>query len=303
MLFLSFTLFSSEIFAQKKSRSQRRDTGQAALVIVDGSAIYQAPNFDSPVIEYLDRGKRILVSKRMYRGLGGLGAFYKVRLRPRVYGYITDVDVEVQGGQTSSRNRPEEDQQIEGDPTVLQPDLEDESEPFVADGSGVYFTRYLGPTIQMLNYSEVLNKSKKSSAMQLFGGKLSGPGSWLGGMPLDFELLVSVSAPKFYDDIASSSSGFMLLGHMMPMFPFMTASKYVVYYSFGPMLRYSNFKVKIKNKPATPEVDSQELALGFNFGLGVAWQIGRRYALRIDGRYTYENESYFGAGAAFQFQY
>lgn len=303
LLVLSLCFFVEAASAQKKSKRRTRDTGQTGLVIVDGSAIYQAPNFDSPVLEYLDRGKKVFISKRVYRGVGGLGAFYKVRLRPRSYGYITDVDIEVDGDSSSSRTQPTDDSTIDGDPTVLQPDLEDESEPFVADGSGIYFTRFLGPTIQMVNYTEVLNNAKKSSAMQVFGGKLSGPGSWLGGMPLDFEVLAAFSAPDFYDKIASSTSGFMVMAHMMPMFPFVTANRYVLYYSFGPMLRYSSFKVKLKSQPTAPDIDSQEMALGFNVGLGFAWQVGQRYALRFDGRYTYENESYFGAGAAFQFQY
>lgn len=295
----------------KAASAKKRDTGQKALVIVDGSAIYQAASFDSPVVEYLDRGKQVVISQKLYRGLGGLGAFYKIRLRPRVYGYITDVDVELQGkivnSNGASKSQPTEprpqDDAIPGDPTQLQEDIMDNNFTDEPQGDGIYYKRYTGLTYQSLNYTEKISNQKKSAATGFLGFKMSGPGKLMGGAPLDIEVLLGVSAPSFYDEVADSTSGFMLIGHMMPMFPLIEKPRYVVYYSFGPMLRYENFKVKIKDKPSTPEVDSQELALGLNVGAGAAFLIAPKYVVRFDTRYTYENESYIGFGAAVQYQY
>ena len=72
---------------KSKKRRKRRDTGQSAIVIVDGSAVYQAQNFDAPVMEYLDRGKKVKISKKVYKGIGGLGTFYKIRLQKGVWIY------------------------------------------------------------------------------------------------------------------------------------------------------------------------------------------------------------------------
>ena len=75
----------------------------------------------------------------------------------------------------------------------------------------------------------------------------------------------------------------------------------MLYYSFGPMLRYSAFKIGVNKGGA--EIDSQELAMGLNLGAGAALRLGQKWALRTDTKFTYENESYISFGAALQYEY
>ncbi len=294
----------AQVRRQTRSRTRRpvrrRDTGQDATVVVDGSAVYEAPNFDSPVKEYLDRGKRIRISKRIYKGAGGLGAFYKVRLRPRIYGYITDVDISIDGRSGVEVTESAED--IAGDPTRIQPDIAREDEETRGNGGTFYLTRFLGLSYSTYNYTEKLNNSKQSANTPLIGVKMTGPGTYMGGLPIDYELMFTTSAPDFYNKIASSASGMMLIGHARATFPLIEQRRYYFYYGFGPVLRYSKFDVKLKNQTG-PAVDSQEIALGLDLAAGLALQVTPKVAVRFEGAYVYENETYFGFGGALQFRY
>ena len=317
LLFTGFSVllpFQNLVFAQRKApsknqknkirkRKKRRNSGQAANVVVDGSAVYRAQNFDAPVMEYLDRGKKIRISKKVYPGIGGLGTFYKVRLRKGVYGYITDTDIEISGtkGVLNTKkqlSRSKEDSSP--NPLEIQDSLERE-EPSVNFGSSVYLTRFLGLSFSSVDYSETIAGSKKSSKESLFGLKLSGPGKVMGGMPLDIELKILASAPSFYSDF-STASGYMLMGHAYAMFPIvLDTQRHVLYYQFGPMLKYTAFDVKLD--ASSLNVDSQEISLGLGLGLGYALRFTKDWLVRFDAIYQNEAESYLEMSAALQMQY
>lgn len=298
---------SSMKSVQKKTKKKikRRDTGQDAIVIVDGSAVYQAQNFDAPVMEYLDRGKKIKISKKVYPGIGGLGTFYKIRIKKGVYGYITDVDIEISGksGVQATQNQMQNGNEISNDPLVLRDDLENDT-GVPNTGDTVYLTRFFGVSISSMDYTETIAGKAQSSTESLFGFKLSGPGKWMGGLPLDIEVQILTSTPAFYDKFSASSSGYMLLSHVYAMFPvFIDTPRHVLYYQFGPTLKYAAFDVLLNNASPQFTADSQEIALGANLGFGYALRLGQRWALRFETNFTYENESYASYGAAIQMRY
>lgn len=282
-------------FAQAPKKKVVKDSGQKAIVTVDGAAVYESANFDSPVMDYLDRGKSILVSKKVYPGAGGLGAFHKMRIRKGVFGYITDVDIQIKGG--ASRAEPEAEPVANvdpNDPTQIQPDLEKQSPDEDNSGGGLYLTRYLGINLAQYDYTEKIAKKTASGDFTLFGVKMTGPGSLAGGFPLDLELNFAFSAPDAYDKYYKSADGFMLLGHAIFVIPFIEFKRGLIYYGAGVAGKYFKYDVVTKAFPNSSAIDAQDLVIGLAGELGFAYQIASRYALRADLRYYYEKEAYLG---------
>lgn len=303
---------ASPSFAQTKRPSRptapKRDSGQNAIVVVDGAAVYESANFDSPVMDYLDRGKSVFVSRKLYKGAGGLGAFYKMRVRKGVFGYITDVDVQVSGkAARPEKSRPVTKAQEEADPndpTQIQPDIEDATPRDPSPGGvGIYLTRYLGASIAQYTYAEEIAKKTVSGPLTAFGLKMTGPGDMLGGLPLDLEINVSTSVPSEFTKYYQSASGFMLLGHAMAVLPAMETKSFMIYYGLGIASRYSRFDIVLKNNANKKALDSQELTIGAAGELGAAYAFSRRYVLRADVRYYLEAESYPGFAVAFQVKF
>ena len=291
--------------SKKRRKKKRRDRGQEATVIVDGSAVYQAQNFDAPVMEYLDRGSKVKISQRVYPGIGGLGTFYKIRLRKGVFGYITDVDIEISGktGVENTRNQLSNNNEVSNDPLKLRDDLEKPDVDTVL-GKTMYLRRFFGFSYSSVDYTEEIAGSSKSSTEGLMGIKMSGPGKAMGGLPIDYELKFMTSAPAFYDDFSTSASGYLIMTHAYAMFPFMLDKPtQVLYYQFGPTLKYSAFDVDLTKTPGIGSVDSQEIVLGVGLGLGYAIRLGSKWALRFDAVYQYENEAYMDLSAAVQMRY
>lgn len=70
---------------------------RSAEVVTDGAMVYEKADFDSTVIGYLQRGQKVRVSNKPR------GAFYKVQFSQGVIGYITDVDIKIEGGKPPSQ--------------------------------------------------------------------------------------------------------------------------------------------------------------------------------------------------------
>lgn len=318
--FFMTTVVCAETSAEPP-KSRKKDSGQTARVKIDGAAIYEAPNFDSPVLEYMDADKKILISKKLYAGVGGLGAFYKVKVHRGVYGYITDTDVEIKGRSRDKDNR-NRDNETDGeensgennennkradegsDPTVLRDfkDSKNDSEEAKFENS-IYMTRYLGVVYASYNYSEVLRKTTEVGRVNMIGAKLTGPTGLMGGMPMDVGVVFTTSAPDFYDEIASSAKGYMLVGDALFTMPLYENSSFMAFFGLGLVMRYSSWEVSLKNQIGKPAIDSQEIGFGAAAEVGTAVRLGSQMLVRLDGKYYYENEKYFGFDLAFLFKY
>ena len=77
--------------------SNSANAARSAEVITDGAMVYEKADFDSTVVGYLQRGQKVRVSNRPK------GAFYRVQFSQGVIGYISDVDVKVEGGKSSEQ--------------------------------------------------------------------------------------------------------------------------------------------------------------------------------------------------------
>ena len=278
-----FSLFVVLNPAMAKKRSKKRS--QKGIVFVDGAAVYKSANFDSPILDYLDKGKSVRISRKVYKGKGGFGAFYKVKLGKKKYGYIADSEISPKLKKVNKE-------------FIDNPDFEKSAE-MSSQNIPVDLVRYLGLGISMINYTEEFEGQKFFEFLPAFGLKMSGPGTMGLGPPLDFEVLIAPLAPAYYKKFSTEgASGFLLVANTVLNMNLYVSGDTHAYYGLGLMTSFSKFDV---NYDGTV-LDSQELRLGALFHLGVFQRFGT-WGLRLEGKYYVERESYIAASLGIQTEF
>lgn len=280
----------------KKKKAKAKDSrgeakGQWAVVQTDGAAAYKVPNFDSPVLEYLESGRKVRISQKIFQGIGGFGAFYKVKISEKIFGYIADVDVLTEHkARVSGRSIAA----VQKNPFSRSPEAEDLSQV------PIFFTRYMGGVFGSVNYAEKFSGNRLSSSETIFGFRLSGPGALVDGLPLDFSFLFHSGAPTYYSErIAEGNpSGFFLISDVFMPYPFLQTSNALVSWGLGLMGTYTRFNLLIKNTI----FDSQEARVGLAAQLGFTYRFGR-FAVRLEAKYYYEKTDYVGYFATIMRKY
>jgi hypothetical protein len=280
----------------KKKKAKAKDSkgdakGQWAVVQTDGAAAYKVPNFDSPVLEYLESGRKVRISQKIFQGIGGFGAFYKVKISEKIFGYIADVDVVSEHKAKSSGRSIAA---IQKNPFSRSPQAED------LDQVPIFFTRYMGGILGSVNYAEKFSGNRLSSSEMIFGFRLSGPGALVDGLPLDFSLLFHSGAPTYYSErIAEGNpSGFFVISDIFMPYPFLQTSNTLVSWGLGLMGTYTRFNLLVKNTI----FDSQEARIGLAAQLGFTYRFGK-FAVRLEAKYYYEKTDYAGYFATLMRKY
>lgn len=286
-LWISF--LASPSFAQDSAAGKKLSTVPAEIY-VDGAAIYEKPDFDSRVLDYLRYQTKVQVSKKAFRGTGGMGLFHRVRYSGSKLGWVPDTDVRVSDAESVQVAAPEKKSGSKA--------WEKEEEE-VLGKAPLYFTRYLGGAVAMVNFTEKYQGRKLSDDMLMYGLRMTGPGTLFDGPPLDFNLWFSLDKPNYFSKFSSGrSTGFLLFGDVLAMFPLIDETNWLVTYGLGVMWVYTRYKIPVKS--AT--FDSQELRIGGTADFGVARRIGK-FLLRGDVKYYYEKTQYFGYLLSFQGEY
>ena len=281
--------------------------------MTDGGSVYSQPDFDAQVADYLPFKAKLWVTKKAVSGNGGLGLFHRVRYKDKS-GYMVDTDIRLNAkgeadpvpnkktAANSSAARSAKTRDPEVEPAKRERDRERAREK---PGSGaeagdpLYFKRYLGGALSLVNYTEKFQGNKFSDKMTMYGLRMSGPGTLFDGPPLDLNVWFSLQKPGYYSKFASGSpQGFLLFGDLMAVLPFYENHSFMVTYGMGLMWTYTNYKVMIKNS----RFDSQEFRIGVDFGVGLTQRFGH-YAAKLDVKYYYEKTQYFGYIASFQVEY
>ena len=68
-----------------------------AKVINDGALVYKAADFDAPVLGHLRAGGTYQISVKT------IGAFYQIKVRDNLFGYVSDVDVKPIGSDSGKK--------------------------------------------------------------------------------------------------------------------------------------------------------------------------------------------------------
>lgn len=270
------------------------------MVITDGAAVYEKPDFDSTVVGYLGYETPIIASKKAFPGISGLGLFHKISHEGRT-GYIADTDIRMSKGaaSSSSSSKGKTAKKKKGRSKAFDED-DDQAKP--GGKEPLYFTRYLGGALALVNFTEKFSGKKLSDQMKMFGVRMTGPGTLFDGPPLDFNFWVSVDKPGYYNQFASTApSGFLLFTDVAFILPAYEKTDWLINYGIGLMGVYTRYSVPVANKTTNKEADfdSQEFRIGVDFQVGGAYRFNR-YAVRADVKYYYEKTQYLGFLTSFQ---
>ena len=282
VLILGVVGFKLQADPKKKLRSQ-------AGKVLYNTAVYAKPDFDSKKIAILKAGQKVRISRKRYRHASGLGSFYRVKVNSRLYGFVADVDVQSQYG-VKKKTLAEE----------VQEDIENSNKRRGPLG----MTRFGGVLLGNAKYTEKVSNTRLDSNTSFFGLKLSGPGVLGVEMPIDFELLGHVGAPSYYSRFSEKASGFLLLGHLSLVIPFVDMKTAMMYYGLGLMYTFTNFEVTVReNDGGLRDIKSQELRGGLMGQLGYAKRFGEDWVGRAEVKYYFEQTQYFAIGMAVQHFY
>lgn len=268
---------------------------QKAVVLNEGALVYKEADFDAPVLTRFKAGQVYEIS------LKTKGPFYKVRVKPGVVGWIADTDV-----------RPKNAAKVQNDKgvTVKKPDKKEENDSFPEKKKpqkSFYSSRYRGPMLAYLSYTENTMGDLRTQTLPFYGVKIAGPNTMFDGdLRTDAEFLFHSGAPAYYQ----TSTGFPASGWtFLTDFIFETASPqskwHMLTFGFGPMFKYSHYEVSLNAlqnaKQATYSLD--DMVFGAVFDVGLAFRIADTYALRFNVKYYWEKTKYWGGSLTFGFPF
>lgn len=289
--FLSSFLILCMIFftLESDAKGRKKTSAQVAVVKVNGAAVYKGKSFDAPVIHYFEAGQKVLCSVDIYKGFGGFGGFYKVRVKKNVYGYMADTDLITKyHGETDSGKRIE-NPEYEQQKTEAEPKLQE-----------IFFQKFMGLNVGSIDYTERFNGRDQSAQTTFIGVKFSGLGVLFDGPPLDANFNLLLGAPSFYSQTPTlDSTGFMLHGDLQFPMPLYESGSSTFYIGAGLMFMASKYKVSTQGET----VDSTELRLGAVFSGGYGYRFLKKYIIKAETKYYYEREQYPGLFLALQVAY
>ncbi len=256
------------------------NAAQNAVVVTDGAMIYRKGNFDSRVIGYLRKGKKVKVSSKTY------GPFYRVRFRQGVIGYISDVDV-VPANKVKGK--------FSGKTTKKRKKRVDRSRP-------AFHTFQLGFALGYTQYTEVISRSEKNASILTYGLKMSVPFTLFDGpFVLDTSAHLTGDPPSYYDDISEKEpKGFVGILDIQLMFLLDDFANHngSIYLGAGPMVAYSAVEIEESGSSFV----SEEARAGGVFTIGLGYKMGP-VSLKIEPRYYVEKANYFSILSGLQFSF
>lgn len=263
-----------------------------ARILVEGALVYQKADFDSAILGTLKEKQVFEVSFKSFSG------FHRIRVGNKI-GYIIESDLEPLNfefeGQKklksgSKKNKSSKNKKAErSEPRKKRP---------------FALSRFVGPAIATINFTENTMGSKLSESETFFGVKLSGTDVLIeGDIDTEINLMFRYGAPGYYDTFTGqSASGWNLitdfqLQHVSTLSPIA-----IGYFGFGPMFRFSKFDVALKDSGVTTAYSATDMVLGAAFSLGMGFRAGA-VALRSEFKYYWEKTQYSGLTAAMQFEF
>jgi hypothetical protein len=270
--FVLILLFSLPSFAAQK-----------ASVVTEGSIVYKGPSFDAPILGYFSAGKKVTVSNKLF------GAFYKVRFKQGVIGYISDIDVRVEGGKSNPNSYFAE--QTEGS--------DSKSRPF-------FGSTHLGLLFGMVDYEDTVGGFTGNSQTNFIGLAFTTPLSFFdGAFLLSANVLYSLEVPEFYSQISERTpEGFVVLGDVQLLYPLFSIMdrKLAGYVGAGVGVTYTNVDLAQEISGDLKLIPTSSAKVGGVFSAGLIYKFSKM-ALRFEPKYYYEENAYLGITASLAFQF
>ncbi len=257
-----------------------------------GALIYKDADFDASIIAKLKRGDVIDASPKKK------GYFYRVRVKPGVIGYISDVDVKL-----TSAKRIKDEKKSAQKKSAAKKDPSAEAEP---PRKPFLNRRYRGFVLEMMSYTENTMGSTRTAQVPFYGIKWTGNDTVFSGeIYTDASIMVALTAPKYYQDATGNpASGWIVNMNFLFLNAQMQGRSHMTYFGFGPMFKYSHINASLTNSTTgkVSDYSLDDMSAGVVFGLGIGFDLGR-YALRSDVKYYLEAKQYASFGLSLQMDF
>jgi hypothetical protein len=272
LLLLIFFFLSSPLQAAQK-----------ATVVTEGAIVYKGPSFDAPILGYFSSGKKVSLSNKLF------GAFYKVRFKQGVIGYISDIDVRTENG----KNNPEN----------LFASGADEERPL---NQPFFGSTYLGLQYAAIDYEDTVGGFTGNAQTNFIGGTLTTPLSFFdGAFLLSMSALYSLETPSFYTKISKvEPEGFVIIGDIQLLYPLFSVSKRRLtgFIGAGMAVAYTSVDLVQEIDGGDKLVPTSSAKIGGSFSAGLLYQFPK-IAFRFEPKYYYEENAYLGITASLAFQF
>ena len=282
--FLNFGLLGSALSAEKLVEMAGF---RKAIVVNDSAAVYKAPDFDATVLTYLKEGKAYMVSNQVF------GAFLKIKVSDQMVGYIADTDVNSAKDSKKVVEKKEKSAKVVAKHEDEEKHISKKSRPF-------QWTRYSGLQLSSIRFREQTMSLRPSENLTFYGLKMTGPDLLIEGeMVTEFNLQLHLDAPNYYETATGKpASGMLMLLDVMMLSQNPQGKNALLYFGFGPMIRYSKFDVSLGNIPYS----LQDIAFGAKFNLGIGLRVSK-LALRAETQLFWEKLIYSGLGVTAQMEF
>lgn len=272
---------------------------QQAQVITPEANVYQAADFDSPVLGHLKAGTVWNISKEV------TGAFYQIRVRDNLIGYVCDVDVKAGKPIVKGRVSPEKSKPLSGSTPEKKEPASKKERPFE-------YTDFWGIELASIRFRENTMGLRPTDQLSFYGLQFSGPNIVFDGYTTEFNALVSLGAPRYYQQATGNdTSGFIFLTDFLFIQNRNLSRDVMFFFGFGPMFKFSKFEVALNcdaglcNGTTTGTLPESltDMSLGAVFDTGITQRLSTSFALRAELQYYWEKLQYYGFSLSGQFSF
>lgn len=267
------------------------ESAQDALVAVDGSMVYKEADFDSAVIGYLPRGKKVRISSKPF------GAFHRISLRQGMIGYISDADLlDIEGRPMPEINSAKDQSKPVKGSKPLRAKREKEKSS-IGRKRPVHVTTAIGVSYSLVNYRELINRRDYSDQISFFGVKYSSRASFIdGSFGMEADALYHSGAPAYYSTVSTAPpSGYIAIFDFIltySLFDFFKHSGSVTV-GAGPVVTMSDIKTEFNGQKF--QQNSTEIGAVLNATVNYRFH---PMIFKFEPRYFIERSAYMGFQAS-----
>lgn len=255
---------------------------QLGKVIHSGALVYKNSDFDASVIAKLAAGKTYLISNQI------IGAFYKIKIKDGVYGYIADTDIRPVTAESEKKLK-----NINGKKNKASVLKSKKQKAFE-------FQKYRGLQISQIAFKEDTMSVDPKENLTFFGFRVSGPDVLVEGSYVDSTIQLHLGAPQYYEKATKKSAdGLILLMDFKWQTVFPQGKNTMLYFGFGPMLKYSQFRTALNVSGKEEAYDLVDMSVGAALDLGLTQRF-EQFALRGEILYYWEKTQYSGLAVSAQ---
>ena len=294
-IFIALCLVSgaSAFFYSHEAMAAEPQKANRAKILTEGALVYEKADYDSSVLGTLKAHQIYEVSQKSFAG------FHRIRVGNKI-GYIDQSDLqplnftfesEAKANKVSQKSKKSKNKKLQ------EAQAPRRKRPFA-------LSRFVGPAIASVNFTENTMGSKLSEAETFYGVKLSGTDILIeGDINTEINLMFHSGAPGYYETYTGQAgSGWTFLTDFQLQNVSTLSPIAIGIFGFGPMFRFSKFDVALRDAGVTTAYAATDMVLGVAFSLGLGVRLGT-VALRSEYKYYWEKTQYSGLTAALQFDF